>query len=350
MFSSFSSNVVLAKIRSLYSRRILREEYDFLLSCKSVGEVAVFLKKHAGSWIEILSNMKEKEIHRTELEKIIKKKVFEEAIRICRYEFSTGDNFAEYIVKRLEIEQIIHTLRMLLAHRAPYLNYSAPIFFVNHSKIISGSLTKVKNYKEFLDSIKTSIYKKILFKFENEFEKKASALAKIEKELYTHLFGYIYETIKKYKKSKTRKEMSKIFDFKIDFYNFARIVRLKNFYKTNPKDILDLMLPFGSLGQRTLAKMANSETMHDAISIMKTTRIGKKIEKTEYTTFDYLSNIFLSKICGHFIRFSSNPAVVMVSYLTLVEIELSNVITILEGIRYSVPSEKIFKLLVLEKN
>ena len=40
MLSTYSSNVILAKARAMYGRRLHTEDYRELLGCRSVGELA----------------------------------------------------------------------------------------------------------------------------------------------------------------------------------------------------------------------------------------------------------------------------------------------------------------------
>lgn len=45
-------------------------------------------------------------------------------------------------------------------------------------------------------------------------------------------------------------------------------------------------------------------------------------------------------------RFSTNPNIILMAYLNLLEIEIQNVIDIIEGVRYKVENDKIAKLLI----
>lgn len=44
LLATLSSNVVLAKARTMYGRRLTEENYKDLLKCKTVREVASYLK------------------------------------------------------------------------------------------------------------------------------------------------------------------------------------------------------------------------------------------------------------------------------------------------------------------
>ena len=54
MLSNLSSNVVLAKARAMYGRRLTPQSYQELLACRSVSEIAAYLKSHT-SYGKILS-------------------------------------------------------------------------------------------------------------------------------------------------------------------------------------------------------------------------------------------------------------------------------------------------------
>ena len=52
-------------------------------------------------------------------------------------------------------------------------------------------------------------------------------------------------------------------------------------------------------------------------------------------------------ICRRDIRFSTHPSVVLISYIILTEIEVGDIITIVEGIRYRLPPEDIKSMLTV---
>ena len=52
------------------------------------------------------------------------------------------------------------------------------------------------------------------------------------------------------------------------------------------------------------------------------------------------------KLCRNKIYFSQNPGVVMIAYMYIVGIEVSNIITIVESVRYSVAPEVIEEMII----
>ena len=102
MLSSFASNAILSKARAMYGKRLREENYRDLLNCKTVSEVAGYLKNRT-SYSGILAGINENEVHRGQLEGKLRQKLFEDYASLCRYELSVGEHFADYLLEWLEI-------------------------------------------------------------------------------------------------------------------------------------------------------------------------------------------------------------------------------------------------------
>ena len=97
MMSSYSSNAILAKARAMYGRRLTEQNYTDLLGCRSVGEVAAYLKTRT-SYSDILEGVAALNIHRGRLEELLRKRLFLQYASLCRYEMSIGQDFYQYSV------------------------------------------------------------------------------------------------------------------------------------------------------------------------------------------------------------------------------------------------------------
>ena len=53
------------------------------------------------------------------------------------------------------------------------------------------------------------------------------------------------------------------------------------------------------------------------------------------------------EMCRHQLYFSSNPDIVLLAFSVLAETELSNVIAVVEGVRYSMKPEDIYETLII---
>ena len=347
MLSTFSSNVILSKARAMYGQRLVWKDYQTLLGCHSVNEIAAYLKQ-TPRYREILVGINERECHRGQLEMLLKKKLFFDFASLCRYELSSGEHFAEYLISRSEIEQLLHSLMLMTAGKSSEYLFSLPSFLEQHTHVNLRALAQMKNYDDFLVAVEHTPYYKLLQPLSPPFGKQPDLTA-IENTLYTYLYQKVYGIIKKHVHGEAKKELKGLFDSYIDLNNYVRIFRLKKFYKASPDQIRSLLFPFGSINPRYLNEMILAKDPSDVISVMMGTSRGKQLSSMEYTFIDELPVRVKYKQCRHFIRFSTHPSVVMLAYIFLTEIELANITNVIEGIRYQISTEETKKLLVYNK-
>ncbi len=347
MVSSYASNAILSKARARYGKRLTAKNYSDLLGCNDVREVAIYLKKYT-NYSDVLADLNENDVHRGHLEVLLKKKIFNDFAILGRYEISIHEGLSVYLISRMEIEQIMHCLMLYCAHRTNEYIYTVPMFFNNHTHIDLPALTKIKNYDDFLQAIKLTPYYKLLKPFQPKGNELIS-LTMIETVLYSYLFHNTFKIVEQYKNKKTRKELKNIFNAYIDFNNLVRIIRLKKYYNPDEDYIRDSLFPYGTISNKKLESLIQAKSIDEIHSIVQTTTFGKLISGIEYDYIDELPTKVKFAKCKHFIRYSVNPPVVMLSYILLTELELSNIINIIEGIRYKLPKDEIKKMLNYEQ-
>lgn len=344
MAISYASNAILSKARAMYGKRLTEKDYSNLLGCNSVPEVMAYLKGHT-KYASLLNNLSESDIHRAQLEMILRQQLFYDFESLCRYEISVGEDFSRYIIIRTEIEQIMHFLMLLSAgHPSEYL-YSLPLYFTKLSHIDLNSLPKAKNYDEFLSTLGHTQYQKILSPFKPKGDDRIP-LSDIENTLYTYLYTVIFDIIDKNTKGTEQKELKRIFDSNLDMRNFVRILRLKKYYKYEPAEIKKQLFPFGALRDSQLTAMCEAEDSKAVFSVMQSTIPGRIISKLEYTYPGEITQRGAYNLCLREMRFSTHPPVVLMSYITLAEVELTNIVNIIEGVRYRVDIQRVKDVLI----
>lgn len=345
MLSTLASNAILSKARAMYGRRLTEENYKDLLACQSVGEIASYLKNRT-AYKKALAGINENAIHRGQLEAKLKQKLFEDYASLCRYEISVGEHFAKYLITRSEVEQILHSIMLLEAGKPEEYLFSMPMYLNRHTHINLDALSQIKNFDDLLDALDHTQYRKLLESF-----KPVAGIplnyTGIENTLYTYLFSSIFEVIDKYTHGETAKQLREIFTSYIDLVNYARIIRLKVSYDAGTDFIRSSLLPFGTVNPRIINEMIEAETEGQVTEIMSKTSIGKRFLKIEHTYVDEIPNKINYFTCRHDIRFSTHPSVVMMSYTFLTQCEITDIITIVEGVRYKLPPEEIAKLLIV---
>lgn len=343
MLSNLSSNVVLAKARAMYGRRLTPQSYQELLACRSVSEIAAYLKSRT-SYGKILSGINENDIHRGRLESLLRQRVFEDCASLCRYEISVGEHFSQYLLERAEIEQIIHSVSHLMAGSPEEYLFNMPEYLNRHTRIDLMALGRIKSFDDLLQAVARTPYHSLLQRFRPAAGQPLDYFG-IEKALYQYLYSQVFSIIQKSTHGETQRELYELFNAYIDIQNYTYIVRLKFNYHSGPDFIRSSLLPFGTLRERHIDALLEAETPQKAREALEKTSLGKRIRNVDASEFLMTRVEYL--ICRHKIRFSTHPVVVMLSYVFLMEIELHDITNIIEGIRYQVPSDEIASLLTV---
>nr|WP_319488317.1 V-type ATPase subunit [uncultured Caproiciproducens sp.] len=345
MLSTLSSNAILSKARAMYGRRLTKQNYKELLACQSVGEVATYLKTQT-IYGKALAGIDENNVHRSQLEAKLKQKLFEDYASLCRYEISVGEHFSRYLITRSEIEQILHSILLLEAGTPEDYLFSLPMYLTRHTHINLTALSQVKSFDDLLNALSHTPYQKLLEGFK-PIEGIPINFTGIENVLYTYLYNNVFDVINRYTHGETAKQLHEIFNSYIDLINYARVIRLKISYNAGPDFIRSSLLPFGSINRRILNEMINADSADKVTELMEQTAIGKHFLKIEHSYAGEIPDRVKYMTCRHDIHFSTHPSVVMISYTFIMQTELTDIITIVEGIRYKLPPEEIAKYLIV---
>lgn len=344
MGSSKAANAVLAKARAKYGRRLTEKDYTNLLSCKSVSEVVSYLKGNT-YYETVLGKVNEREVHRGRLELILKQKLFDDFYSLCLYTKGSGEHFAQYILEKNEIEQIIHFLTLLSSGDLDEHIFTMPAYFQNHTSIDFNAMSKAKDYDQFYLSLSGSHYENLLAEFKPTKDGKVN-IAMIENKLYRYCYDNLYNSIQKYSSGQERKALLEMFNSIMDYINFVRVFRLKKYYNKSPDVTENFLFPYGTLSKKTLKKLCSAETSAEVFDAVSNTSFGKRLKKLKYVYAGQIDNVGLFSITHKNIHFSSYPLVVMLSYVFVMETEYRNLVSIIEGVRYNVDSSKINTIVI----
>lgn len=339
-----SSSAVIAKARSKYGKRLTSKDYKALIKCNSVANVVGYLKSHT-HYSEILNKVNETEVHRGHLETLLKQKIFYDYDSLCRYEMSEGSHFSEFIIRRYEIEQLLHFLLLLSCNKSEEYIFALPTYFDKHTEINLYRLSMCKDYDSFIDALGKSEYQEILSHFKPA-ENGVIDIAGAENALNIYSYKELYDAISKRKSKKEKENLKALCDSINDFCNISRVLRLKKYYSLTPQQIKSHLLPFGSIKNSKIDDMCNAKDSDELFDIISTTRVGKRIKNMEIEKEERLSLLSRYNMCKKHLYYSSDPAVVLLSYMYVSEAELKNIITIIEGVRYNSKKEIIESLLI----
>ncbi len=348
MFSSLSSNVVLAKARTKYGRRLKPGDYGELLKCRTVGEVAGYLKNHT-VYGSALAGVVENEVHRAELEARLKQKLMEDYAALCKYEVEVDRHFSRSFIRRDEIHYLLLTVLRLNSGKAEKGEYFFPPYLLHNSALDLHALEQVKSADDLKQVIRNTPYEKLAEPFLAEPGKRID-YTELENVLYRYLFSDIIETIKKHFWGEPRKELLNIYQAYLDLNNYVRIVRMRVEYGVDAESAKKALLPSGTFSKDFLGKMAQGSTEEEIGAVLGHSELGRRALRTRHVYLDEIPARVNYQLCRHYIDYSIDPPVVLISFIFLSETEISNIITIIEGKRYQLAPEEIRKLLIYEKS
>lgn len=344
MASSKSANAVLAKARAKYGRKLTEKDYANLMSCTSVAEVVTYLKNNT-YYGTVLAKVNEREIHRGRLEIILRQKLYEDFYSLCRYTNGSGEYFAQYIVQKDEIQQIIHFLTLMSSNSTDEYVYTMPDYFTKHTCINTNALARARDYESFFASLVGTPYEGLMAEFRPQFGERVN-ISKVENKLYRHCYKNLYDAIGKYSSGAEQKALYSMFDQIMDYLNFVRVFRLKKYYKETPELTSSYLFPYGTFSDKIIKKLCAANTSAEVFEAVKDTAFGRNLKKLEYVYAGEIDRVGIFKVTKKNIHFSSFPLVVMLSYVFVTETEYENIVSIIEGVRYNVEPDKIKTLVI----
>lgn len=347
MLENFSSKAIASKARAMYARRLSAGDCNEMMKKSSVGEVAVFLRDstHYG---RVLGSVDTENIHRGQLEERLREVRYDSYAALTRYCFSRSAGFYQYLFLWDEVEQIINLLRYIGAG-------SEGEYFFHYSKYLprycSYNLTQLvacRDFEAVTRVLAGTPYQAALRAHPPRSMEGKNQLDMVfcERDLKVCYYDRVFALIKKEFSGGAARELREIFMNRIDAENIADAYRLRHFFKSTPDYIRSALLPYRTDSYRLIDHIIAAEDDAELSEILHGSRFGKD----GMPDTDFIENLTLREqevTSRRLLRYSTHPAVTLVSYMTQMEIELENVINIVEGIRYGLPPVEIKKLLIL---
>ena len=335
------ASAIIAKIKTKYGKRMTDKDFRAMVKCESVGDVVQYLKSytHYQVFLDKVSN----DIHRGNLEQLIRERQFEELLTLCKY--NQGDTaVTKYILRSTEISELMKFITLLSIGRPREYLFSLPLYFTQHTDIALEKLSSIHSHKELVSALKRTDYADILRQFPPD-DNGDYDLADIEDALENDNLDQLYTDIGSIKNKKDRNELIKLFDTLSDYQNYSRIIRLKKNYHLSNDEIRKHLLRYGKLTGKNLDRILSKEEYEEIREELKRTGVGKKAKTIDADSEMAVQGSF--EMCRRQLYFSTNPEIVLLAYRIVSLTELNNVIAVVEGVRYQIEPDKILEILIL---
>lgn len=342
--SIFSYSAVNVKAKALYGKLLDKADYEELASRRSVPEIAALLKKKEG-YSELLSSLNEYEVHRGDLEKLLSTSLYDDYEKFSNFLSGKTRAFLREAFLKYEIQDIKTLLRVLATERSTQTVAESLIFLKNYSDLDYERLLRAKDIQELIQSLKGTQYYKALSHFIEKPEERI--LFDLEMALDLHFFMNILKSIKVMLSGSSQRSISKSFGVELDLLNIMWIYKCKKLFKLPKEVTLNHVIPsWYHLRREQLIQMAecrDAEEFRDIVAKTSYSDVFKSDRESMWETD--IQNYLYRHYKLQFRRDFSNIGTMM-AYIHLKAIDIKNIITLIEGVRYNLPREEINKLLI----
>ena len=351
-YSSHGETIsVGVKARVLFSRLLTTEEYWSLLGSDTVGEIAQKLRgtSYEASLVTLPSDP-----HRYDIEAEIKTDLLKEAGGFLIHLSDPRDRFFRMWARWHEAENLKSIFRHIAAGRVDRDDLRRRLYTIESSKVAYENVLSARDFVELSDALRGSPYFRVL---EDPLKRLASgeehSLFPLEMALDSFVELSLFKAMKKLETDE-RDRLAPIFGSRIDLYNLYILYRAVTFYSMTPEETLNRLLPVRhKIGISFFREAVRAESMERVIEMLKVSfpvyadlMIGALSEDEPQLRLerDIKRYIYIQaqRVFG-----SGSPGFhTAMGYFVLKESEISDIIRIIEYVRYGHDRRKAAEYLI----
>lgn len=343
---SFSSNSVIAKARAVLGRSLTAEDYMQLAAKENVPDVCAYLKQTA-RYGKALAAVNPQTVHRGQLEAVMRRSVFDIFESFHRFDYTESKNYFKYIVMQLEIEQILAAIQCVARGNADTYIAAMPMFLTEHTSIDLPALGMAESLIEALHILEGTPYFAVIREpIVSAAETGRLDICDCERRLYTMYYMRLLKAIEKNYRGEAKKEFKRTVLRSIDMENVVSVQRYTMFFGEDADKVKGSLIPFKyRLSNEAIERLSAEKDIARISAELENIgyRHGSEVPQTVELLTERISLDYLRKT----LRLSQNASVVYLALTELLEIELKNIKTLIEGIRYGLDGAMILNMLVI---
>ncbi len=326
------------KIRVMLGEMLSDKDLEALTKCERVSDIAVYLKNNT-YYRDSFEDYDASTIHRSDLEIVLYRAMISDALKIGRYLKGYEKSFFRYVYRMQEVEDLKKMLRTMQRGLSLESINRKTLFISRYSKIDFSMTLKATNFYEFVETLKNTKFYKILKPL--IIDENTINIFEAEMALDMYYYSRMYHQIHDNMWGRDSKVMQKAFGYGVDFKNMLLIYRGKKYYNFTPERLYTYIFPGGYiLNRQEIVKLVECDTADEVMEILKKGPYGEVIDFDSghwgNGFYHYVSHVHRMNI-----RLETNTIAPMFDYMFLKQIEIVNLITIIEGIRYKIGSENV---------
>lgn len=331
------------KVKAMRSKLISRSEYELIMECSAVSEVAEILKSREG-YSDILEDTDSAGIHRETLEYAIRYSGYRDFTKLYKFSDLSQRKYLKLFFLRYEVELIKKFLRKTSAEymtlrQKKYIGD----FLAKYSDIPFDRLDEAATIEEKVKLLEGTIYYEPL---KMAMDAGHRSLYELELALDMFYFKYIW---KKRRVSFSNAELKSFTDSvgsEVDMLNLTWIYRAKNFYGMTQSEVAAMIIPiYHRIKKPQMLKLIETTDIQELIGEIGKTAYGRYFTPDTFKQMelDKLMKVLVGKTYDKYYRLEPYSMAVMSSYLQDKKKETDKLISIVECIRYGYSKEETLK-------
>jgi len=330
MLEGCSTNAVVAKIHAIRGKMFKAENYRELMTRRSVSEAAEYLSRSA-RFRDVFGEADPNTVHRGFLEELLYRENFNTYIRLCRFQQLEGQPFYDFPVRRKEIQTILTVINDINSPMDSLSLNALPGYIIAHSRVKLMEVSTAKTYEELLKALKGTRYFKILSKIPPR-EDGSADYTECELRLRTNYYSDMLRRVREDLPGDSKRELEEMILRDIDGRNIINAYRMKAFFGFSAAEIKRRSLNFSCIGKKRMEKIYECESAEDMLEMIGGTVYGRGITGSgsiETAVYSEKYRYLCSKLAG-----ATSAPVALYAFVELCETDVSNIVHIIEGIRY----------------
>lgn len=339
-------------IRAAYGHRLRAPDYRDLMNLHSVAEIVSYLKETDG-YRELLAELEPSYTHRGYLEMLLKRNLFTQCLRFCSLEHLQNTPFFRFFIYDYEIRELIKKIQLMSSGPQAYIS-AMDAWLGPHLGFSQEKLARAETPEQVIAALSGTPYAAVMKKHLAQYGSEHNYTA-LEISLRACYLSRILQEAEKTVKGPDLDALHKLIGEQVDLINLINAYRLKRIFHADEKTLKDMMLPIpGQLPKRICEQLYAAPDIAAFIEVLKTTRYGRMMswnasEAPEAVQLEHAFQTLRWQTARTSLHFSGHAAVSLYALHVLLQIEVNNLITIIEGIRYGKPVSYLQSLLITEE-
>lgn len=337
----------MTRVRAKYGSRLTVKDYEALTGLSSLGEAASYLSGNSNFAAYFDGAAGRRDISRAIFEGAVRSAFYGTARKLCSSESDAGDHIYRYIALGIENDYVLDyiinlslgTPEKMILKRVPELRTG--------TKLDLAKLFKIKDPAELGRYLAKTKYAKLVPALPKNAGEKFD-ISLIETVLSKIKYKLAFAEIERSYGAETAKVLEESIKTRIELTDFLTVYRAKKYYGMSEVSLRTALVGYRCvMNSATWERIITAKTAEQALAEFSASGYAPRIER--FGTHDlelFKEKAAAAKDIRH-MHFSTDPIIVLASYLRLFQDECDNLIKIAEGITYKLPQDEIMADLIL---